>query len=127
MSPRTIPGERYCEVCGSRLKPYQARFCCVAHQRRWLDHYEPAQRKKSATLRAMMARREIPKPPRATGPFKFAPSIREAIHLVKTGARIDDLTPEQQALYRDYNREHQRERRARAKGETIQEQMEEMN
>ena len=82
MSPRTIPGTRFCEICGSLLKGYQLRFCSIPCSLEWNHHHRPTRRKQAATLKAMMARGEMPKPPRATGPFKYSPEARAAIHMV---------------------------------------------
>ena len=119
MSPRTIPGVRVCEICGSLLKGYQLRFCSVPHSLQWLHGHKPSRHKAGRVLSAMMAAGEIPKPPRARGPFKYSPEMREAIHLVKTGSKVADLTPEQRELFRQYNRERSRlmrEKRARKEG-----------
>lgn len=107
-----------CEICGSPLTPgtKQRRFCSNECQRQWLAACRPAQERKAATLGRMMEGGEIPRPPRAPGPFKYPPEMREAMHLVKTGTRISALTPEQQALYRAYNRDNQRRVKARRKG-----------
>lgn len=66
-------------------------------------------------LSAMMAAGEIQKPPRASGPFRYSAELREAMHRIKTGARMVDLSPAQQALFREYNREHSRQTKARAR------------
>ncbi len=106
MSPRSILGERFCEICGSLLRSYQLRFCSVPCSLSWLHSDRPSIEKAAATKRRMVADGEMPPPPRATGPFRYSEEMREAIHLVKTGTRIADLTPEQATLYREYNREH---------------------
>ena len=115
MSPRTIPGERFCEICGAPLKEYQLRFCSVPCSLTWLHSHRPSIEMAAETKRRMVANGEMPAPPRATGPFRYPPEMREAIHLVKTGARMADLTPEQRELYREYNREHGRLMKARAR------------
>jgi hypothetical protein len=71
LSP-TIPGNRFCEICGSLLKSYQLRFCSVPHSLEWLHNDRAANKRKAEVLSSMMAEGEIPKPPRATGPFKHA-------------------------------------------------------
>ena len=104
-----------CETCGSPLTPgtKQRRFCSNECQRQWLATYRPAQERKAAVLSGLMKAGVIPKPPRPSGPFLYSAEMREAVHLVKTGRRISDLTPEQQSLYRAYNRENQRRVKAR--------------
>lgn len=105
----------FCETCGSPLTlgTKQKRFCSNECQRQWLATYRPAQERKAEILRGLMKSGRIPKPPRPSGPFRYPPDMRAAIHLVKTGSRIADLTPEQQELYRAYNRANQRRVKAR--------------
>ncbi len=76
---------------------------------KWLHGHRPSIEKAAQAKRDMVARGEMPPPPRATGPFKFAdPALRAAMHHVKTGGHVADLSPEQQELYRQYNREQAR-------------------
>ncbi len=114
MSPRAIPGPRFCEMCGSVLKSYQLRFCSLACSLEWNHHDRATRAKQGRTLSAMMERGETPKPPRAVGPFRYAdPELRAAMHHIKTGGRVAELPEHQRELFRAYNRECSRRRKER--------------